>query len=482
MVDRPMRASERRPAAPPTARGTARPRRAALRGGDRVLARLLQPRPVDEADLDRVDGQLGVAAQQAGEPLGERPTWRRRRASLPAARASSARGTARERYAAAPRMAVAPRPGAVPSTGRCSSRPSPGPTTSGGSPTPSSAPSPSRSASSSSTPSPAPAATWGPTSAPSSSPSPSTGSSTRPATSSCGTPATRPTSTRSSPAGATTSSTSARPAACRATRTASESEHDWIENSHASTIVSYAHGLATALEMGATPADDRGVEPAPTAGSSPIIGDGSMTGGMAFEGLNNLGHSGRKAIIILNDNGRSYAPTVSKLTESVARLRINPQLPPPAGPPRAAHRPHADVRASSTRASRPPPPPCASTSSRGRSSRTSASATPARSTATTSRASSGRCATPPTTTARSSSTSLTQKGRGYAPAETDDVKRLHDIGRRAGATSQAGQLHRGVHRGHLQGRRGATPSWSPSPRPCPTPPACCPSASGSPAG
>ncbi len=55
-----------------------------------------------------------------------------------------------------------------------------------------------------------------------------------------------------------------------------------------------------------------------------VIGDGSMTGGMAFEGLNNLGHSGRKAIIILNDNGRSYAPTVSKLTESVARLRVNP--------------------------------------------------------------------------------------------------------------------------------------------------------------
>ena len=56
-----------------------------------------------------------------------------------------------------------------------------------------------------------------------------------------------------------------------------------------------------------------------------VIGDGSMTGGMAFEGLNNLGHSGRKAIIILNDNGRSYAPTVSKLTESMARVRINPQ-------------------------------------------------------------------------------------------------------------------------------------------------------------
>ena len=96
---------------------------------------------------------------------------------------------------------------------------------------------------------------------------------------------------------------------CRA-----ESEHDWIENSHASTIVSYAHGLATAEQYEG--GDGRRVVA--------VIGDGSMTGGMAFEGLNNLGHSGRKAIIILNDNGRSYAPTISKLGESVARLRVNP--------------------------------------------------------------------------------------------------------------------------------------------------------------
>ena len=55
-----------------------------------------------------------------------------------------------------------------------------------------------------------------------------------------------------------------------------------------------------------------------------MIGDGAMTGGMAFEGLNNLGHSGCPVVIVLNDNGRSYAPTVSKLGESLARLRINP--------------------------------------------------------------------------------------------------------------------------------------------------------------
>jgi 1-deoxy-D-xylulose-5-phosphate synthase len=93
-----------------------------------------------------------------------------------------------------------------------------------------------------------------------------------------------------------------------------ESEHDWIENSHASTVISYAHGLAVAEEREG--GDHRRI--------IAVIGDGSLTGGMAFEGLNNLGHSGKKAILILNDNGRSYAPTVSKLGDSLARLRVNP--------------------------------------------------------------------------------------------------------------------------------------------------------------
>ncbi|MEY3147552.1 MAG: 1-deoxy-D-xylulose-5-phosphate synthase, partial [Actinomycetota bacterium] len=46
-----------------------------------------------------------------------------------------------------------------------------------------------------------------------------------------------------------------------------------------------------------------------------VIGDGSMTGGMAYEALNNLGHSKQRVIIVLNDNGRSYAPTISNLTQ-----------------------------------------------------------------------------------------------------------------------------------------------------------------------
>ncbi len=94
-----------------------------------------------------------------------------------------------------------------------------------------------------------------------------------------------------------------------------ESPHDWIENSHASTIVSYAHGLSTA--MARNEITDRRIVA--------VIGDGSLTGGMAYEGLNNLGHSQAKAIIVLNDNGRSYAPTVSRLGESLARLRMDPR-------------------------------------------------------------------------------------------------------------------------------------------------------------
>jgi len=96
---------------------------------------------------------------------------------------------------------------------------------------------------------------------------------------------------------------------CRA-----ESDHDWIENSHASTILCYAHGLAEAFKLRGV--DDRRIVA--------VIGDGSLTGGMAFEGLNNLGHSDSRAVVILNDNGRSYAPTVSKLGESLGRLRLNP--------------------------------------------------------------------------------------------------------------------------------------------------------------
>ncbi|MEY3797401.1 MAG: 1-deoxy-D-xylulose-5-phosphate synthase, partial [Actinomycetota bacterium] len=89
-----------------------------------------------------------------------------------------------------------------------------------------------------------------------------------------------------------------------------ESKHDYIENSHASTVLSYAYGMSVARDAGTD--KHRHIVA--------VIGDGSMTGGMAYEALNNLGHSKQRVIIILNDNGRSYAPTISNLTQQPAAL------------------------------------------------------------------------------------------------------------------------------------------------------------------
>ncbi|MFM8650426.1 MAG: 1-deoxy-D-xylulose-5-phosphate synthase [Actinomycetota bacterium] len=93
-----------------------------------------------------------------------------------------------------------------------------------------------------------------------------------------------------------------------------ESQHDYIENSHASTVLSYAYGMAVARDAGVDP--HRHIVA--------VIGDGSMTGGMAYEALNNLGHSRRRVIIVLNDNGRSYAPTISNLTQQVSAVTEAP--------------------------------------------------------------------------------------------------------------------------------------------------------------
>jgi 1-deoxy-D-xylulose-5-phosphate synthase len=91
-----------------------------------------------------------------------------------------------------------------------------------------------------------------------------------------------------------------------------ESEHDLVENSHASTALSYADGLARAdAHLGRR---DRA--------TVAIIGDGAMTGGMAWEALNNIaGGPRRPLVIVLNDNRRSYAPTVGGLAEHLADLR-----------------------------------------------------------------------------------------------------------------------------------------------------------------
>jgi 1-deoxy-D-xylulose-5-phosphate synthase len=92
-----------------------------------------------------------------------------------------------------------------------------------------------------------------------------------------------------------------------------ESEHDFVENSHASTSLSYALGHALAGYAGWTIA---------------IIGDGAFTGGMAYEALNHIAVARpERLMIILNDNGRSYAPTVGGLAalSSLAHYRIDPR-------------------------------------------------------------------------------------------------------------------------------------------------------------
>ncbi len=93
-----------------------------------------------------------------------------------------------------------------------------------------------------------------------------------------------------------------------------ESEHDLVENSHASTSLSYADGLAKAYRLrGET---DRTVVA--------VIGDGALTGGMAWEALNNISVAkDSRLVIVVNDNGRSYQPTIGGLANNLASLRVN---------------------------------------------------------------------------------------------------------------------------------------------------------------
>jgi len=93
-----------------------------------------------------------------------------------------------------------------------------------------------------------------------------------------------------------------------------ESAHDWIENSHASTALSYADGLAKALRQQGRPGTVLA-----------FVGDGSLTGGMAWEALNNIAADDELPLVILvNDNGRSYTPTVGGLARQLSGLRTNP--------------------------------------------------------------------------------------------------------------------------------------------------------------
>jgi 1-deoxy-D-xylulose-5-phosphate synthase len=93
-----------------------------------------------------------------------------------------------------------------------------------------------------------------------------------------------------------------------------ESDHDIVENSHASTSLSYADGLAKAYRLRGE--GDRTVVA--------VIGDGALTGGMAWEALNNIAAAkDSRLVIVVNDNGRSYTPTIGGLAEHLARVRVS---------------------------------------------------------------------------------------------------------------------------------------------------------------
>jgi len=93
-----------------------------------------------------------------------------------------------------------------------------------------------------------------------------------------------------------------------------ESAHDLIENSHASTALSYADGLSKAYRLRG---EDRHVVA--------VVGDGALTGGMCWEALNNIAAGHLPVVVVVNDNGRSYSPTIGGLAEHLASLRMTPQ-------------------------------------------------------------------------------------------------------------------------------------------------------------
>ena len=92
----------------------------------------------------------------------------------------------------------------------------------------------------------------------------------------------------------------------------SESVHDIVESSHASSSISWGDGIAKAYRL--TKQDDRYV--------IVVVGDGALTGGMTWEALNNISDDNdRKLVIVVNDNGRSYAPTIGGLARYLNGIR-----------------------------------------------------------------------------------------------------------------------------------------------------------------
>lgn len=100
-----------------------------------------------------------------------------------------------------------------------------------------------------------------------------------------------------------------------------ESDHDWTESSHASASLSYADGLAKAKALTGRGEDN----------VVAVVGDGALTGGMCWEALNNIAAANRNVVIVVNDNGRSYSPTIggfannlTKLRDQLAAIRMQP--------------------------------------------------------------------------------------------------------------------------------------------------------------
>ncbi len=188
-----------------------------------------------------------------------------------------------------------------------------------------------------------------------------------------------------------------------------ESEHDVVENSHASTALSWADGIAKGRRL-------RGENGRHTVA---VIGDGALTGGMAWEAINNIAvDKNLPLVIVVNDNERSYAPTIGGLADHLATLRTTRATSGSStgASARSRARPSSAVRCSrrctaSRRASR-------TSSLRRGCSRTSGSSTSGRSTATTSRPSSGPCGRRRTSVGPSSSTSSPRRAAATSPPST----------------------------------------------------------------
>ncbi|HEX8155826.1 MAG TPA: 1-deoxy-D-xylulose-5-phosphate synthase N-terminal domain-containing protein, partial [Solirubrobacteraceae bacterium] len=96
-----------------------------------------------------------------------------------------------------------------------------------------------------------------------------------------------------------------------------ESEHDIMGAGHASTSIGYAVGLAQGMRSLGRTVPGKVVA---------VIGDGAMTGGVAFEAIHQAGGMGTPMVVVLNDNGMSIAPNVGALSRYFTRVRLNPRL------------------------------------------------------------------------------------------------------------------------------------------------------------